>query len=671
MRLKSREATHLGFHWVLIPVIAIAMTLWPTISTGLELLQKDPGDTLLNIYILEHAYQHFSGLHLLDAEQFWSPDFFWPLKGTLAWSDHLLGPSVIYGLFRSLLDPFQSYLCWLSATLWLNYIAIRQATKLISPQALPIWASIAALVTCFSPTITEQLGHPQLLSLFLIGPILWQCHRLINKNPRDFAFSDWLLLATWLLANGFFNIYIFVYACYGVLICTVIHLIHRIRSKCFEVRLGNQILFRTGLITACIALNLMIYIPYLQTLKTFGRRPNFEIINNLPKPGSWLFGSNHLLLPPPWTAETVNTNWVYGAEQELFPGWSLCILLAATIITAVCSRRNQNCSPGSLRIWLLALAAMVLLSLSIHNLSAWVIVNKLLPGASSLRASSRVGMIIVLFSAPAIALAAQQWHITTQKAYSRLAALLAVSGSFAGIWAIGQPAFSLTSWEKKTRTISGALTKSNCAVFWYEWTDQAPWAAQVMAMHAQLRTRIPTANGYSGQFPKENWPFTIGSGESAYHWIKSSNPGQYHKLRPISNADRWCIVSIDNTGNAATRKYDPLKTNNDPIISVSKPGEIVLVNQPISISSLHEQLYYNHPSSKRPNEWILIMRDGEGIPSQRGKYKIVSASESNSGKQPSILIVDRNAAEGIEYEWIIDAQTGFFLGQSVRTLPRN
>ena len=213
MRLKSREATHLGFHWVLIPVIAIAMTLWPTISTGLELLQKDPGDTLLNIYILEHAYQHFSGLHLLDAEQFWSPDFFWPLKGTLAWSDHLLGPSVIYGLFRSLLDPFQSYLWWLSATLWLNYIAIRQATKLISPQALPIWASIAALVTCFSPTITEQLGHPQLLSLFLIGPILWQCHRLINKNPRDFAFSDWLLLATWLLANGFFNIYIFVYAC--------------------------------------------------------------------------------------------------------------------------------------------------------------------------------------------------------------------------------------------------------------------------------------------------------------------------------------------------------------------------------------------------------------------------------------------------------------------------
>jgi hypothetical protein len=314
---------------------------------------------------------------------------------------------------------------------------------------------------------------------------------------------------------------------------------------------------------------------------------------------------------------------------------------------------------------------MVLLSLSIHNLSAWAIISKLLPGASSLRASSRVAMIIVLFSAPAIALAAQQWHITTQKAYSRLAALLAISGSFAGIWAIGQPAFSLTSWERRTRTISSALTKTNCAVFRYEWSDQEPWEAQVMAMHSQLRTRIPTANGYSGQFPKENWPFTRASGESAYSWIKSSNPGQYHKLRPIPNADRWCIVKIDNTGNAAIRKYDQPKANNEEIISISKPGEIVLANQLVSISAKLGQLYFKHPNSKRPTEWILITRGGEGIPSQRGNYRIISTSESNSGKQPTILIVDRNAAEGIEYEWIIDAQTGVFLGQSMRTLPQN
>jgi hypothetical protein len=320
---------------------------------------------------------------------------------------------------------------------------------------------------------------------------------------------------------------------------------------------------------------------------------------------------------------------------------------------------------------LLALAAMVLLSLSIHNLSAWAIVSKLLPGASSLRASSRVAMIIVLFAAPAIALAAKQWRLTGQKSWTPIAALFALLGSFAGIWAIGQPAFSLAIWKERTNAISSALTKSNCAVFRYEWSDQEPSEAQVMAMHAQLRTRIPTANGYSGQFPKENWPFTSASGQSAYSWITSSNPGQYHQLRPVSNANRWCIIRIDNTGRAAIRKYDPNNANLGGIISTSKPGEIVLTNQQISISAKYGQLYFKHPSSKRPSEWILMTRSGEGIPSQRGNYKIISASESYSDKQPTILIVDRNAAEGIEYEWIINTQTGVFLGQSVRTLPRN
>lgn len=670
MRFTSSNPAGFGLHWILIPVIAVAMTLWPTISSGLDKLQTDPGDTLLNLYILEHAYQHFSQPHFFNPKEFWSPEFFWPIKNTLAWSDHLLGPSLIYGLFRSLLDPFQSYLGWVSATLWLNYISIRLATKRISPQTLPIWTSIAALVTSFSPTIIQQLGHPQLLSLFLIGPILWHCHRLINQDPLDFSISDWMLLATLLLTNGFFNIYIFVYSCYGALICTIIHLIRRTRLVNFGMKAGKQVALRTSLLTACIALNLTIYIPYLQTLKTFGKRPFDEIINNLPKPGSWMYGSNHWLLPPLWSPETVNPDWVYGAEQELFPGWSLCILLAATILTAFGSRRYQECSLGSLKMWLVSLTAMVLLNLSIHNLSAWTIISNLLPGANSLRASSRVAMIIVLFAAPAIALAAKQWRLRSQQVWTPIAAMFALIGSFAGIWAIGQPAFSLTRWKEETRAISNALGKSNCSVFWYEWSDQAPYEAQVMAMHAQLQTRIPTANGYSGQFPKDNWPFAISSGEFAFSWITSSNPGQYHQLKTLSNPNRWCILSINHGGKANIRKYDPLKVNNEAISTITNPKEAIFENGKISISAKNGQLYFSHRGNKQPNKWLLMTRDRAGIPSQRGNYKISSASEYKSGTKPIILIVDQNRLEGVEYEWIIDAQTGVFLGQSMRTLSK-
>ena len=124
----------LYWNWIFVPCIAIVMSLWPTLSTGLEKLQTDPGDTVLNLYFLEHAFRHFTSLNILQPAYFWSPEFFWPVKNTLAWSDHLLGQTIIYGIFRPILEPFQGYVAWSSLTLWLNYISIRFANQKIYPR---------------------------------------------------------------------------------------------------------------------------------------------------------------------------------------------------------------------------------------------------------------------------------------------------------------------------------------------------------------------------------------------------------------------------------------------------------------------------------------------------------------------------------------------------------
>lgn len=63
-------------HWMIVPLIATSMVLWPTYSSGLETLQNDPGDTLLNAYLLEHAYQHLTSINIFNSDQFWSPTFF-------------------------------------------------------------------------------------------------------------------------------------------------------------------------------------------------------------------------------------------------------------------------------------------------------------------------------------------------------------------------------------------------------------------------------------------------------------------------------------------------------------------------------------------------------------------------------------------------------------------
>ena len=138
--------------------------------------------------------------NILHPDQYWSPNFFWPIRNTLSWSDHLLGPSVLYGVFRFFLDPFQSYVSWLILTLSLNYISIRVAVQRIAPKTASIWISIIALATAFSPAIIQQLGHPQLEPLLDWTDLV--SVSLIQSQAKIFG-DIWLGLASWILSIGF------------------------------------------------------------------------------------------------------------------------------------------------------------------------------------------------------------------------------------------------------------------------------------------------------------------------------------------------------------------------------------------------------------------------------------------------------------------------------------
>ena len=56
----------------------------PTIASGFTSLQTDPGDTLLNHYILEHTWKCLTDSHYSGT--LWSPPCFFPVQGTLAYS---------------------------------------------------------------------------------------------------------------------------------------------------------------------------------------------------------------------------------------------------------------------------------------------------------------------------------------------------------------------------------------------------------------------------------------------------------------------------------------------------------------------------------------------------------------------------------------------------------
>ena len=656
-------------HWLLIPVAAILITLWPTLSSGLEFLQTDPGDTLLNHYFLEHAYQHIRDGQILNPENFWSPNFFWPVKDTLAWSDHLIGPAVLYGLLRTFIrDPYQAYAGWLSLTLGLNYVAMRRALMTISPATTPAWLSLVSLITVFSPAITIQLSHPQLLSLFLMGPILVLCNQLLTQDPlENFSLTDWLMLGFWLLCNGIFNIYIFVYGCYGALACASIHVARRLRKKSFRIKKGIRLSKAAAALLLIIALNLIIYTPYLNSLQTFGERPSELILANLPKPASWIFSRDQWLIPPLLSHGQSPEGWISGAEQELFPGWLLIILIVATAITAITKKAKTS---HELKLWMLTLSILIVGSISIMDFTLWPFISKALPGASSLRASSRVGMVIVLFAAPSIALASTSWITMQTLAGRTLTLLFGYGAAFSSITAVDQPFFSLKEWRKEQRLVQDALSNSTCDVFWMEWENGPEWRSHVLAMHAQLSTGIPTANGYSGHFPKQNWPYSNPSGDGAYAWMSLYNPGKYHNLRPQTDELNRCIVSVDTTSNTSKLRQIEFRDGKPINLDINfNPGEIIYSNDQIKIAVDNNYLLFRVQISKgdeSDSAWRLLTRDGKPIPAERANYSITDARI----KKNKLLIDDTNPIERIRYTWTINLDNGAFESQSMTKLAQ-
>lgn len=620
------------------------MLLWPTLSSNIETLQSDPGDTLLNAYILEHAYKHFTSLSILNPSKFWSPGFFWPYEDTLTWSDHLLGQSIIYGLFRSIFNPIESYVCWICATLFLNYISIRRAIIKISPKTKKIWLDIATLTTTFSPAIAAQLGHPQLLSLFFIGPLLCECNKLINGKTHDYSAGDWTTLASLLLINGFFNIYTFAYALYGAITCAFIHIIKRIFDRNLKIKVGKNFSLKLASLAILIGLNLYIYVPYLKTLKSFGRRPIELIIDNLPKPAGWLLGNDWLLIPPAWNYQTIDPGWISGQEQAIFPGWGLLFLLAAAILTLFKKQKNN-----SVQNWALAIALMVLMTLSFDGETSWTTMMKLLPGSGSLRASSRVAMMIVLFSAPCIALAAESWKLTLKNIWNTACETAVMTASFISIWAVSgaQHQFDFKEWRKELEAINRALENSQCDVFWYEWSsEQPPFRAHIVAMHAQSRSTIETANGYSGQFPSDDWPFTKLSGKNAFKWLLTETPSSKLTTKPINRHDRKCIIKLDSEGIADLSTFDEAELQR---------YDIILENDELTIAYNHnERIIAKLKSENSTNEWLMLTKDGEPIPLTRGRFTITNGSLEN-GK---LWITDTNTINKNKYIWEINKKTG-------------
>ena len=139
-------------------------------------LAPPAGDAVFNLYLLKwvgHAARAgFAG--------FWDPPFFYPAKGVLAYSDHLLGPGLVAAAWNAVVPG------WIGAynLLFLSSFALTGWTLCwVLRRSGRSWAAalLGGALYAFCPFRWDQVPHLQVLLMAAIPPALWTFDRLLAR----------------------------------------------------------------------------------------------------------------------------------------------------------------------------------------------------------------------------------------------------------------------------------------------------------------------------------------------------------------------------------------------------------------------------------------------------------------------------------------------------------
>ena len=182
-------------------VLTVALT-WPLVLSPGHSVPNDLGDPLLNTYLVA-----WNARTMPLTERWWSLPFFYPQPGVTAFSEHLLGLSIVTTPIIKLTgNPLLAYnvafllsfvLCAVSAHL-LAFVLTRRHDVSI----------LAGLAFAFSPYRMDQFAHVQVLSAYWIPLTLAGLHLYFqDRRPRWLALFavSWLMQA---LTCGYYLFYL-------------------------------------------------------------------------------------------------------------------------------------------------------------------------------------------------------------------------------------------------------------------------------------------------------------------------------------------------------------------------------------------------------------------------------------------------------------------------------
>ena len=550
--------------WLLALTVS-TITTWQVyhaqFSSRFDLFPGPRGDTRLIAYLVEHWYQALSGhADLL------SPAMFYPVKGTLGYSDVVIAYVLPYSALRS--AGFDIFTALAIAVVILNYLnfilCFVLLSKVLKFGSLP--ACAGSLFFAFNNPRLAQGDHlqlePLLFLLLCVISLMFFVRRTEDLSQKR-AFGLLAMAAIFLnlqLLTSFYIGWFFIF--WSVLFLALSCCIPR--SRLFL--LGNIKKYSAALVGAglvfCIgfALFLRIYIPSIASTGWFGLSSDY-----IPELGSYLLMADGNYVWGSLTALLLQgsgtPDWGRRVGIGLVPSltWMGLSIFALWII------RNYSKTPtrshgahdwthiGYLFFAVMVLASnfLIMLGLQYQGHSLWKFVYWSFPGARSIRAVARYILLLALPIAIALTFAVDyaMTKIATQsnglKRKSLTVSLLMVI-AFGLLEQLnsGQGEFSIALESARLEKLTAELP-ADCSFFYV-----APGPASIQnsgsfqnqnymhdAMLVSILTGVPTVNGRSGKNPP-GWSLrevrAANYEENVRRWIQQHDLGG-HVCRLVIN----------------------------------------------------------------------------------------------------------------------------------------
>ena len=484
------------------------------------MIPGDLGDSRFNSVILEHLYQWVTGA----APKLWSPRFFFPFENTLAFSDNHFGSGLPYIVLRVFgLPREEAYLGWFLIGASLNFWVCWVVLKRLGFSA--VGAAAGAFVFAFALPALHKENHAQLVYRFAVPLAVAAWYRAMDQRNIAYAVQTVFWCAIQFLCSiylGVFLLYLLVAMVLAQVIFSLCGTFGETAPSANNKSLSRSVSSRgavsngwwpsalswgrsfSGLTWSGFTLVAVVLTGF--TLKRYQHvaaeynfvRPLSELVSMLPRPGSYLLADHSTLVA--WLSRLVS-EVPMRHEQQMFAGFGIFMLALLGLCWSW--RMLESQLTAFVRVMMFALLVLIALTLCVHESSLYLLLAKL-PGVSSIRAVSRIALIMLLPLAVAVAAGFDGFARLPAANWLKGLSLLLLIGVLTLESLCYNPHHApMQSWRARRDAFQvkiGTLPKDS--VLFVTQTKTEPFfMTEIDAMIYAQDHHLATLNGYSGNTP--------------------------------------------------------------------------------------------------------------------------------------------------------------------------